>query len=327
VQGNDIKMKASAIRRNSARKTYAASVAVCLILVSILALSLPPLTPPAASSDSAVVYFNLSYDPAIFSKTNILRNEAFSVTIHGNATCTDDLPPIRSGRIIGRVVASNVSTGHRIVINSQYTVNIDPFPNDPGEYTEMTVTVPLQFPASDIPGDYSIIGETITAEVYLLGDWEDVTDTVPASHVLGSVHYATSGTASTPTPTPSATSKPSITATPTTTATSNATMSPTVTATPGASVTPAVSPSTTVTTTAAATPVPTGTTTENASSLTPDGSTSTAHYGAPIWAAIGLIAALLLAIIILAIVRLQTRLKHAVQSDENLPEDVKNKQV
>jgi hypothetical protein len=326
-------MKASAIRRNSARKTYAASVAVCLILVSILALSLPPLTAPAASSESAVDYFNLSYDPATFSKTNILRNEAFSVTIHGNATCTDDLPPIRSGRIIGRVVASNVSTGHRIVINSQYTVNIDPFPNDPGEYTEMTVTVPLQFPASDIPGDYSIIGETITAEVYLLGDWEDVTDSVPASHVLGSVHYATSGTASTPTPTPthtsipSVTSTPSATATPTATATSNATTSPTVTATPGASVMPAVSPSATATTTAAATPVPTGTTTENASSLTPDGATTPAHYGAPIWAAIGLIVVLILAIIILAIVRLQTRLKHAVQSDESLPEDVKNKQV
>ena len=315
------------------QKFISTSVLLLIIFTLITTSYLCLLTPPEAASESAVDYFNLSYDPATFSKTNILRNEAFSVTIHGNATCTDDLPPIRSGRIIGRVVASNVSTEHRIVINSQYTVNIDPFPNDPGEYTEMTVTVPLQFPASDIPGDYSIIGETITAEVYLLGDWEDVTDTVPASHVLGSVHYATSDTASTPTPTPTHTSiasvtpTPGATATPAATATSNATTSPTVTATPSASVTPDVSPSATATTTTAATPVPTGTTTANASSLTPDGATTSAHYGAPIWAAIGLIVVLILAIIILAIVRLQTRLKHAVQSDENLPEDVKNKQV
>jgi hypothetical protein len=320
VQENDIKMKASAIRRNSARKIYAASMAVCLISVSILALSLPPLTPPAASSESAGDYFNLIYDPAIFSKTDIVRNEAFSITIHGNATCTDDLPPIRRGRIIGRVVAINISTGHRIIINSQYTLNIDPFPEDPGDYTEMTVTMPLQFPASDIPGDYSVVGETIRAEVYLLGDWEDVTDTVPVSKELGSVHYATSRTASTPTPNPTQTLIPSVTPRP------GATTSPTVIATPSTSVTPTVSPGPTAATTPATTPGPTGTTTADAPSLTPDGSVSPASYGAPVWAAIGLVAILMLAIVILAIMKLQTRSKHAVQSDENQPEGDNNKQ-
>jgi len=314
------------------QKFISTSVLLLIIFTLITTSYLYLLTPPEAISESVGDYFNISY-AVTFNKTNILRDESFSVTMHGNATCTNNLPPISRGRIIGCVIAKNISSGHQIIINSEYTLTIDPFPHHKGDSTEITVTVPLQFPAYDIPGDYSIVGETIKAEGFTLGEWKDVTEYMPASHVLGSVHYATSGTTSTPTPTPTHTSiasitpAPGATASPAATATSNATTSSTVTATPGASVTPAVSPGATATTTAAATTVPTGTTTADASSLTPDGSTTPAHYGAPIWAAIGLIVVLILAIIILAIVRLQTRLKHAVQSDENLPEDIKNKQV
>jgi hypothetical protein len=69
-----------------------------------------------------------------------------------------------------------------------------------------------------------------------------------------------------------------------------------------------------------------GTTPADAPSLTPDGSATPARYEAPFWAAIGLVVMLIAAIVILAIIRLQTRSKHAVQSDEKQPEGENKKQ-
>ncbi len=450
-------MKASATRWNAARKIRAASVAVCLILVFILTLSLPPLTPPEAASESLGDFFKISYDPATFSKTDILRNEAFSVTIHGNATCINDLPlTVREGRITGNITAVHSVSGQKVTLQSTYTVNINPFPSKQGQSTDMTVTVPLGFPARGEAGQYSVIARTVKAEVFVLGNWSDVTEMFPASVVLGSVHYATAGTTSTPTPTPTTTSTPNVSPTP------GSTTSPTATVIPGTTITPTARP--------VFTPRPTITITANVSSLAlniyntsistwnvdatahliedvvatstdgiitiymsngteitnpngeqfaelsltsvntppsptdgkiiiaafalepsgvtfdpaiqitikydpdtlpagtdeselmiacfndttdkwefisspvsvdsnahtvtfsighfstyailaPDGSATPVHYGAPIWAAVGLIVTLVLAIIILAIMRLQTRSRRVVECDEDLPED------
>jgi hypothetical protein len=225
---NDMKMKASAIRGNSARKIYAVSIAVCFTIVLFLILSLPPLTPPAASSESLGDYFKISYDPATFSKTDILGNEAFSVTIHGNATCINNLPlTVREGRITGEVVSVHSVSGRQVILQSTYTVNINPFPSKQGQSTDMTATVPLQFPASAEAGQYSVTARTIKAEVYFLGNWSDVTDMFPASVVLGTLTYTSS--AATPTPVATATPAPAATTTPAPAATTTPTPTPTST--------------------------------------------------------------------------------------------------
>jgi hypothetical protein len=211
---NDIKMKASAIRWNAARKIYAASVAVCFIIVLILTLSLPPLTPPKAASESLGDYFKISYDPATFSKTNIIGNEAFSVTIHGNATCINNLPlTVREGRITGNVTALHSVSGHQVILQSTYTVNINPFPSNQSDKADMTATVPLQFPASAEAGQYSVIARTVKAEVFAVG-WIDVTEMFPASQVLGTINYAALSATLVPTPTVGLTATPTVSPTP-----------------------------------------------------------------------------------------------------------------
>ena len=309
-------------------KFISTSILLLTIFTLITTSYLYLLTPPTAASESVGDYFSISYTPATFSKPNIISNEPFSVTINGNATCVDDLHiTVRKVRVTGCISAEHTATGNKVTLNPSYTIYVETQLRYPGDTVNISVTAPLHFPTSGEAGQYSVIAKTVKAEVYFLGNWSDITEMVPASVVLGSVYYATAGTTSTPTPTPTPTpTTPTVTATPTATATLNTTTSPTVTATPGASITPSASPSTTATRTTIATPRPTSTVTANVSSLTPDGSTSPARYGAPVWAAIGLIATLILAIIILAIMRMQTRSKHAVKSDENQPEGDNNKQ-
>lgn len=200
------------------RKIVTAITGVFLTITTVLSLCLCLIDSPATAASSDLAgYFHINYDPAAFSKTEILGSEAFSATIHGNATCikySSYLELVKRGRVTGNVIAIHSVSGTRITLNSSYTITIDPFPSHLNDSVNMTVTASLQFPAHGEAGQYNIIAQAVKAEVWVWGGWQDVTDYVPASETLGTVNYTpapvTPGTSSTPAPTPTPTPTPTL---------------------------------------------------------------------------------------------------------------------
>ena len=213
------------------RRTLTAIIGVFLTITTIVSICICLITPSPALSMDLGGYFQVNYNPAVFSKTDIVGSEAFTVTIHGNATCIKDLPmTVKKGRATGNVTAVHSVSGHQIILQATYTVDIDPFPSHQGDHAEMTVTAPLQFPAHGEAGQYSVIAETVKAEIYFLGGWSDVTDMIPASETLGTVNYTPASV--TPTPTPTETPTSGVTPTPTETLAPGVTPTPAPTSTP-----------------------------------------------------------------------------------------------
>jgi len=161
-------------------------VAVALIL----ALSLWAFSPLLAAAQSLDEYFQISYDPVSFSKSEINGSEVFHATISGHATCAEDLPmSVNEASITSRVVAEHAVSGARVTLNSSYTVTIKPFPSKQGETAEIDQVVPLEFPARAESGDYNIIGELTEAKIKVIVAWVNVTEFLPGDQLLGSLKY------------------------------------------------------------------------------------------------------------------------------------------
>jgi len=163
-----------------------------LIITAIIVISLCLQSRPVAAQ-SLEDYFQISYEPVIFSQNEIHGNELFTATIKGKATCTNDLPvSISEASIVWHVIAQNTTTGSTVELNSEYTESIKPFPSKSGEVTEINQVISLQFP--DIPqsGKFDIIAELIEAKVKVLFAWFDVTQYLPRSQVMGSIEYSAS---------------------------------------------------------------------------------------------------------------------------------------
>jgi hypothetical protein len=167
-------------------------MASCLLIGLILALSLVPNYSSPVAALSIEDYFEISYEPVGFSKTDIYGDEVFYATIKATATCINSLPlPVSEARITGLVTATHQVSGAKVTLNSSYKVTIDPFPNKEGEITQARQDVPLQFPEGSQSGTYSVVGELIEAKVNTLIGWLTVTSYLPPSQTMGSVTYAT----------------------------------------------------------------------------------------------------------------------------------------
>jgi hypothetical protein len=202
-------MKSDAGESYMKRETLTAIIGVFLTITAILSICFCFIASPATAASSELAgYFKINYDPAVFSQTEILGNEAFNVTIHGNATCIKDLPAIEKGRITGNVTAVHSVSGKQVTLNSTYTITIDRFPYHLNDSVNMTVTVLLQFPAHEEAGEYSVTAETIKAEICKYSTWLDVTDVIPASEPLGAVNYTPAPVTPTPSPTASPVTSP-----------------------------------------------------------------------------------------------------------------------
>lgn len=234
------------------------NLALCFIIVA--ALLLLNSQPVAALSVSD--YFTLSYNITI-STYNINEGQTFNAIASGSATYKAALPISVSAAVMdSRVIATNQSTGAEVTLNSDYELNISPFPNKVGQTLQLTQTIPLIFPAGTPTGSYHVTGELISAKVDAI-IWVDVSDYLPASQDIGTVNYfandSTTTTTTTNAPTTTAVA-PTITPTSSTTATPPTTTTTTTT-------TPA--PITT-TTTAVPTATPTATTTATSTASSPD---------------------------------------------------------
>jgi len=169
-----------------------------LLVTLILALCLVPIgSSPAAALDTVSVagYFEITYEPAEFSKAEIDGSEVFSATVEAEAICTNDLPlSVTEARIIARVVAEHQASGAKVTLNSSYTVTISSFPNKKGKTSSARRDISLQFPGESQSGTYSVVGELIEAEVnILIIGWLTVTSLLPESQTMGSVTYVAPG--------------------------------------------------------------------------------------------------------------------------------------
>ena len=187
---------------SSMKKVYWHSIVWRLAIALILALSLGLAHPSPAVAQSVEDYFQITYEPVSFSKTEIDGSEDFSATIAGLATCTKNLPvPVSEASITSRVVAEHTVNGTGVTLNPSYTITIKPFPSKTGDTTEINQVVPLKFPAQAESGDYNIIGKIIEAKVKIGFVWIDVSGLLPQDNPMGSLKYTGTGPVSTPAPT------------------------------------------------------------------------------------------------------------------------------
>ena len=190
----------------------------CLVIALVTAVSLCLISSPPATAQSAEDYFQISYEPFVFSKTEIHHGEVFFATVQAHVTCTRDLPlSINEARIAGRVIAEHTVSGTRVTLNSSYSININPFPYRAGETAEIDRVIYMQFPDGSESGDYNVIGEFIIIEVKILWWWQNITDYIPQEPIMmGSLKYIPGGESPTPSATPTLmpTSTPTATSTP-----------------------------------------------------------------------------------------------------------------
>ena len=198
-----------------------------IALVTVVPLCL--IGSPPAEAQSAEDYFQISYEPFSFSKTEIHGGEVFFTTVQAHATCTRDLPlSINEARITGRVIAENTVTGAWVTLNSSYSINIKPFPYMAGETAEIDKVIYLQVPDGSESGDYNVIGEFVSIEVKIFWWWQDITGYVPQDPIMmGSLRYIPGDKSPTPSSTPTLMPMPTATSTPTVTPTPTATSTPT----------------------------------------------------------------------------------------------------
>lgn len=135
-------------------------LAIVLAAVALLWL----LSPLPVESQSVGDYFQISYEPLSFSKTEIHGGEVFYATIRGLATCLKDLPvAVDEASITSRVIASDAAGTARLSLNPSYEVTIRPFPSREGDTAQIDQVIPLQFPSQAESGDYDVIGEVVEA--------------------------------------------------------------------------------------------------------------------------------------------------------------------
>ena len=161
-----------------------------LVFALIMAVTLCLISTSPTSAQSLADYFQISYDPESFDKTEIEGNEVSHGTIAGRATCTRDLPMnVSEASIVSQVVAIHATSGATVTLNSSYTVNIKPFPSKQGETTEISQVVPLQFPPQAESGDYEVIGKISEAKVKVGPMPIDVTAFLPQEQQMGTLKY------------------------------------------------------------------------------------------------------------------------------------------
>ncbi len=178
----------------------------CVVTAVLSAIPLSIIGSPPAAAQGAEDYFQISYEPVSYSKTEIHGDEVFYATIQGSATCTNDLPlPVSEVRITARVIAEHTESGNRVTLNSSYTTTIEPFPNSAGETIEISRVIPLKFPPQSESGDYRITGEIEEAKVKILFVWIDVPGDISQDQPMGSLRYVAEGESPTPGLTPTVT--------------------------------------------------------------------------------------------------------------------------
>ena len=159
-----------------------------LLTALVLALCLFTAGGSPAAAINIDDYFTISYTVE-FSSTEVYENQVFQATVTGEAKYISELPlTVSEAYVTGRVIAKHEDSGAEVILNSSYTISINPFPGTVGEVVQASQTVALQFPEESLPGSYSVIGELIEAKVKAVL-WFNVTSYLSPLQEMGSISY------------------------------------------------------------------------------------------------------------------------------------------
>jgi len=200
------------------QNSFKLGVIWCLVIALVTVVPLCLIGSPPAAAQSADDYFQISYEPFGFSKTEIYNGEVFFTTVQARATCIKDLPlSVSEARITGRVIAEHTVSGAWVTLNSGYSISIKPFPYRAGETAEIDKVIYLQFPDGSESGNYTIMGKTDKVEIPFLFGWIDVSNYLPQDldQPMGTLKYISGDKSPTPNLTPTVTPIPTATSTPT----------------------------------------------------------------------------------------------------------------
>ena len=171
-------------------------MAVLLFLMACLPITAP--LPAAAISLDPFDYFEGDYC-ITFSDNEIQEDEVFYLEIDGQVECIRDLPfGADQADVAGSITAQHKETGDVVVLNSDYSVTIQPVPDWEGDTFAMALSIPLILPTGSQPGEYEVIAHLEQAEV---DDW-DVTNLIPENYCSYSIGTVTCADIPEPPPPP-----------------------------------------------------------------------------------------------------------------------------
>ena len=132
-------------------------------------------------------YFQLTFQPITFDKSQVAAGEVYHTTIRGRAVCSKNIPlPVSEATITSQAVARD-TTGAGYTLNPGFVIDIKPFPDKAGETFDIDVTIDLQFPSNASPGRYDVIWQPIEARAKVSFVWTDVSDYFPSEQPMGQV--------------------------------------------------------------------------------------------------------------------------------------------
>jgi hypothetical protein len=168
------------------------SLVILGILVSLLFITSTTIPVNALSVND---YFTYTYS-FVFSKTNVIGNETFMVTVNGQAVCIQDLPlTVNAATIVSKIVARHKQTGVEVVLNPNYSIHYDSgFPYQKGQTASASGQVPLSFPKDSPSGVYDLVGQLLEAKVTVVVITLDIAAYLPTTQAMGTVMYSPSST-------------------------------------------------------------------------------------------------------------------------------------
>jgi hypothetical protein len=155
-----------------------------MTLVSVVVVCLAGIPSPALAI-SVTDYFTFS-DKTEISKAQVLPGETFRVSMSAQATCIKDIPlRINACEFDGRLVAVHSVSRERIVFLS-YTYLLSPFPNNKGETVETSYNLDTAFPENALAGSYDLVAELAGTQIKAFMSF-NMYGMLPESKIVGTV--------------------------------------------------------------------------------------------------------------------------------------------
>jgi hypothetical protein len=189
-----------------------------LLLTAIACLAVA--SPAAALDFNPADYFNLTYQPITFDKSQVAAGETFHAIVRGRAICNKDIPlPVSRATIVSQVTARSAAGGASYTLNTGFTIEINPFPDKAGDTFDIDESIELRFPPDASPGEYQVVWQIVQARAKISFISTDVSDYIPPPQPMGKITVTSTtvtstaittatGTTSTPAPATTATSRP-----------------------------------------------------------------------------------------------------------------------
>lgn len=172
--------------RKAARRSPVKRFVSSLALAALACLALA--SPAIALDINPADYFQLTYQPVTFDKTQVAPSEVFHTNIRGRAVCSKNIPlPVSQATITSQVIARSAAGGASYTLNPGFNIDIKPFPDKAGETFDIDQSIALQFPNQAAPGEYEVVWQPVEARAKVSFVWTDISDYFPPERAMGKV--------------------------------------------------------------------------------------------------------------------------------------------